>query len=131
MEEEKSKAEEKPNTEEKPKAEENAKTEEKPKAKEKNQVRVRIPQITDIETAIRLYYERIELTNADIRELFGSLGSNTIAKLKKKARELMERENTPIWNAQSVNTEVAFKAWGLNITDLERRYKKLSSMKRG
>ncbi len=131
MEEEKSKAEENTKTEEKPKAEENTKTEEKPKAKEKNQVRVRIPQITDIETAIRLYYERIELTNADIRELFGNISSATIAKLKRKANEIMTRENTQMWSAYSVNTEVAFRAWGLDISDLERRYKKLSSMKRG
>lgn len=34
---------------------------------------VRVPQITSLETAIRLYYERIELSNSDIRELFGKL----------------------------------------------------------
>ncbi len=96
----------------------------------KSKVRVRIPQITDIETAIRLYYERIELSNADIRELFGDLSPATISKLKKKAREIMSRENIPEWSAQNVNTEAAFKAWGLDISDLERRYKKLSSIKK-
>ncbi len=96
----------------------------------KSKIRVRIPQITDIETAIKLYYKRIELSNADIRELFGDLGPATVSKLKKKAREVMNRENTPEWSARNVNTEAAFKAWGLDISDLERRYKKLSSMKR-
>lgn len=93
-------------------------------------VSVRIPQLVSIEAAIRIYYERIELTNSDIRKLFGKeRGNATIAKLKRKAREVMAENNTPIWNAQYVNTEAAYKAWGLDIADLERRYKKLSAMK--
>ena len=92
-------------------------------------VTVRIPQIVSIEAAIRIYYERIELTNADIKEIFGDgHGSATIAKLKRKAREVMAEEKTPVWNAQYVNTEAAYKAWGLDINDLERRWKKLQSM---
>lgn len=90
--------------------------------------RVRIPQITSIETAIRLYYERIELDNDDIRELFGKLGSATIARLKNVVRERMRENSTPIWNVQRVNTEDAYAAWGLDIASLERRYKKLCSM---
>ena len=43
---------------------------------------VRVPQITSLETAIRLYYERIELSNSDIRELFGKLAPATIKSLK-------------------------------------------------
>lgn len=93
-------------------------------------VRVRIPQITDIETAIKLYYERIELSSSDIVKLFGKIGASTVVKLKRKAREVMTEENTPIWNAQNVNTEAAFKAWGLDIADLEHRYKKISAMKK-
>lgn len=89
---------------------------------------VRIPQITSIETAIRLYYERIELTNSDIRELFGKISSATVTKLKKAARQVMQDNDTPIWNAQCVNTEDAYHAWGLDITSLERRYKKLCAL---
>lgn len=91
--------------------------------------RVRIPQLTSLETAIRLYYERIELSSSDIRELFGRLASSTIAKLKALAREKMLENDRPIWNAQCVNTEDAYTAWGLDIASLERRYKKLCSMK--
>lgn len=92
-------------------------------------INVRIPQVTSIETAIRLYYERTELSNGDIRELFGHLGNDTVRRLKWKATELMTERNTPIWNAQRVNTEVAYEAWGLNIADLERRWKKLKDLK--
>lgn len=86
---------------------------------------VRVPQITSLETAIRLYYERIELSNSDIRELFGKLAPATIKSLKNKALAIMTERNTPVWNAQRVNTEIAYEAWGLNIADLERRFKKL------
>ncbi len=86
---------------------------------------VRIPQITSIETAIRLYYEKTELTNKDIEDLFGKHASSTIARLKEKARQQMTEDNVPVWNAQRVNTEAAYKSWGLDIADLERRHKKL------
>ncbi len=92
-------------------------------------MRVRIPQLTNIEAAIRLYYERIELSNADIELLFGSHSSATIAGLKSMAREKMRENNISCWNAQRVNTEAAYSAWGLSIDDLERRYMKLKQFK--
>ena len=94
---------------------------------QKSTINVRIPQITSLETAIRLYYERNELSNKDIVELFGKIGSGTVWKLKQKALALMQERNTPVWNAQRVNTEVAYEAWGLDIDNLEYRWKKLKS----
>ncbi len=93
-----------------------------------SQIRVRIPQITSIETALRLYYERIELSSSDIKELFGKVSDCTVAKLKNRAREIMREENTPVWNARNVNTEAAYKAWGLEIESLERRFAKIRKM---
>lgn len=90
---------------------------------------VRIPQITDLGAAIQLYYERIELSNADIEKLFGKRSSSTVAGLKAMAREKMRENNIPCWNVQRVNTEAAYSAWGLSIDDLERRYKKLNQLK--
>ena len=40
----------------------------------------------------------------------------------------MVDRNITVWNAQRVNTEIAYEAWGLNIADLERRLKKLKAM---
>jgi len=91
-------------------------------------INVRIPQLVSLEAAIRIYYSRIELSNNDIRELFGKIGSATIVKLKRKAREVMQDNKRPIWNAKLVNTEDAYTAWGLNIADLERRHKKLQML---
>lgn len=90
----------------------------------KSVLSVRIPQITSLETAIRLYYERTELSNSDIKELFGGCSTATITRLKRKVREKMTEENTPIWNANNVNTRVAYTTWGLDIDDMEKRYRK-------
>lgn len=92
-------------------------------------MKVRIPQITDLGAAIRLYYERIELSNTDIEILFGKHSSSTVAGLKAMARDKMRENNIPCWNAQRVNTEAAYSAWGLSIDDLERRYQKLKQLK--
>lgn len=89
---------------------------------------VRIPQLVSIETALRLYYEHTELSNDNIKELFGNLSSATISKLKKKVYIRMAEENTPIWNAKYVNTAVAYKTWGIDIDNLEFRYNKLKEL---
>ncbi len=91
---------------------------------------VRTPQLTSIETALEVYYSRPELSNSDIRLLFGEkLSSATISRLKAKVREQMAAENVPVWNSQCINTETAFKAWGLDVTNLENRLKKLRELK--
>lgn len=86
---------------------------------------VRMPQITSIATAIRLYYQRTELSNRDIEELFGKHSRSTINKLKDLARQQMVEKDVPSWNSRLVNTEAAYKAWGLNIDNLEMRQAKL------
>lgn len=89
---------------------------------------VRIPQISSIEKAVQIYYSKPELSNADIRELFGARSSATINRLKAKVRAKMAEENIPVWNAQNVDTSVAFSVWGLKIDDLEFRLKKLKEL---
>lgn len=93
-----------------------------------NNIRVRIPQVRSIEGAVRLYYERSELTNNDIKQLFDVHSSATIAKLKKLAREKMIEGNISAWNAQNVNTAAAYEAWGLSIDDLEAQFNKLKRL---
>ena len=89
---------------------------------------VRVPQIKSLETAIRIYYERIELRNADIKEIFGSLGSKTICRLKQVAKDKMKENDIPSWDAKAVNTESAYEAWGLDIADLGKRLNKLKKL---
>ena len=93
-------------------------------------MRVRIPQIVDIKTAIQLYYSRIELSNADITTLFGKLSGNTVAKLKDLVKIYMIEHDIKIWNPMHVNTKAAYSAWGLDINDLEERYLKLKELEK-
>lgn len=90
---------------------------------------VRIPIITSIENAIFIYYSRIEIGNKDITELFGNLSSATISRLKRKAREQMAIDGVKSWTGYGVSTESAYRAWNLDINDLERRYAKLKELK--
>lgn len=90
--------------------------------------RVRVPQARDLETALRLYYERLELSNKDIQLLFG-VAPSTVSRLKVMVREAQERDGVQCWNATHVNTEAAYKAWGLDIQRLERNYKRLQSLR--
>ncbi len=93
-----------------------------------SKVTVRIPQITSLETAIRLYYECSELSTPDIRELFGPLANDTVSRLKRKARELMNERGKLPGDATRVNTEIAYEAWGLDIAKLEYRLNKLRTL---
>lgn len=90
-------------------------------------VRVHIPKIADIPTALRVFYTYPELNNAEIKELFPSACSTTIAKLKKKAFERMREKGVLAWGTYSVNTKAAFEAWGLDAEDLKERYEMLKS----
>lgn len=91
---------------------------------------VRIPSITSIETAVRLYYEKSELSNSDVKQLFGNHSSATISKLKNLVRERVAAEDIPVWNAQNVPTKTAYEVWGLDIGDLEHRLEKLNRLKK-
>ena len=91
-------------------------------------VRVRIPRIVDMKTALRVYYSNEVLCNKDIVELFGRMSGATIVKLKSKAREYMDEHGITSHNANAVNTDAAFAAWGLDIDDIERRYNKLKKL---
>ena len=55
--------------------------------------RVRVPQVRDIETALRLYYERLELSNKDIKELFET-STGTVYRLKGSFTRLTEADHT-------------------------------------
>lgn len=91
-------------------------------------VNVRIPQLKSLKKAIEIYYEKIELNNGDIEEIFGKHASSTIWKLKKVAREKMAEMGITAWSSTGVNTEAAFLSWNLDISDLERRYRKLQEL---
>ena len=91
---------------------------------------LQIPQIKDIEKAIEIYYSRLDLSNADIKELFGDIGRMKIGSLKKIADGERRRQNGFSWSANRVPTVYAFAAWNLDIKDLEQRAAAMQKFKR-
>ena len=87
-----------------------------------------IPQITDIDTAIVIYYRHHEIGTKEIIQLFSKHSKSTVSRLKKLAQKRMIEENIYIYGMYKVNTECAYKAWGLNIEDLEKRRGKLQKL---
>ena len=94
-----------------------------------NIARVSVPSI-DLKVAIQMYYERIELSTADIKKIFGGkVGDFTLRNLKRAAREMVVETGELVWDAKKINTRAAYKAWGLDIQDLTDRYKHLQKLK--
>ena len=89
---------------------------------------IRVPQVRELESAIRLYYERSAFGIKDIMEIF-DVSDSTALRLKNAAREQERNEGIPCWNVRYVNPEAAFRAWGLDITRMETSLKRLRSLK--
>ena len=89
---------------------------------------MRIKKITSLDIAIRLYYENDELDNSDIKELFESASESTITKMKNAVLEEMAKRDTVRHRRHTVNTEVAYEVWGLDIAKLERNRAKLQKL---
>lgn len=82
----------------------------------------------DIETAVKMYYSKIEIGTKDIRELFG-VGATCATDMKKKVREEMAKRGVRNYYPNSIKTDIAFEVWGLDIEELERRLKALRRLK--
>jgi len=89
---------------------------------------VNIPPITSIENALQIYYKYSELGNKEILTLFGKRSSNTIARLKRMAKNKMQEKRVMSYGANKVNTKIAFEIWGINIQELEKRLIKLKEL---
>lgn len=81
-----------------------------------------VPTNVNINTAVTLYYSKNELTTGDICAIFGCCKS-TANLLKKAARAEQDKANVKSYNARAVNTEFAFRHWGLDVKRLERAQK--------
>ena len=93
------------------------------------EVRVRIPQLVDIGEAILIYYAKTELSNADLKTLFGTKAESTYYKLKKLVRNAMKEKNIEVFDDSKVNTKLAFEVWGFDINELEANFKKISKIR--
>lgn len=91
-------------------------------------MKTNIPKLKNIKDAIEIYYSNKTLGTKDISLLF-SVGRNKALLLKKQAIEEMQKDNIPFWNALEVDTETAFKSWGIDIDDLKKRFRELEKLK--
>ncbi len=90
---------------------------------------MRLKAPVDIDTAIRIYYQYPEIGNAQIRELYGKIGNKTIQDYKNAVRERQIEEGIKVNQFHCVNTETAYKVWGIDVEDLIRRREKLKKLK--
>ena len=81
--------------------------------------------IADIDTALRLYYEKDELDNKDITTLFNGIAPSTVCSMKKEVLAKMDEKKIPRFRYHTVNTEVAYEVWGIDVENLEKRRAKL------
>lgn len=79
---------------------------------------------SDIAFILQLYYTHAELTNADIKALYGLTSEPAVRRLKKRAQEKMEEAGVSSWNRYTVDTNLAFEAWHIDVKELERKYLK-------
>ena len=87
-----------------------------------------IPTITGIENALKIYYNHTELGNKEIIELFGKRSSSTVIKLKRIAKDEMNRRNVCSYGSNKVNTKIAYEVWGIDVVDFEKRMKKIKEL---
>ena len=87
-----------------------------------------IPAITSIKSALQIYYNHSEIGNKEMAVLFGRRSSATVSRLKTMVKDEMHRREIMAYGANKVNTAVAFDVWGLDVSDLEKRMKKLKAL---
>jgi len=87
-----------------------------------------IPQITDIDTAIIIYYRYPEISTKEIIQLFSKRSKSTVSRLKKLAQKRMIEDDVYAYGMYKINTECAYKAWGIDIEDLEKRRDRLQKL---
>lgn len=90
--------------------------------------KISVPPVANLETALRLYYERIELTFHDIMELF-QCSRTTATRLRKLALAEQAEAGIALWNARGVNTKCAYKAWGIDVRVLEDNLGRLTRLR--
>ena len=87
-----------------------------------------IPQISDIDTAIIIYYRYPEISTKEITRLFNKHSKSTVSRLKKLAQKCMIEDNVYTYGIYKINTVCAYKAWGIDVEDLEKRRSKLQKL---
>ena len=84
--------------------------------------------LPDAEKALKLYYTKSEIDNADIRELF-DCNISTATRLKNQVRVEMAKTGVKTWLPKNVDVQTAYKVWHIDVDNLEKRLVKLTKLK--
>lgn len=87
-----------------------------------------IPQITDLDVALHIYYRYPEIGSKEIQLLFHRHSKSTISRLKKLAKRKMTEDGIYTHGLYKLNTVSAYEAWGIDVKDLEARRSKLQKL---
>lgn len=85
--------------------------------------------VPDVEKAIVIYYAKPEIGTAEIRELLG-VSAATACNMKNEVRKAMADRDIKSFTPYTVNTRIAYEIWGIDISDYEKRLKKLREFER-
>lgn len=84
--------------------------------------------LPDPEKALKLYYTKSEIDNADIRELF-DCNISTATRLKNQVRAEMAKTGVKTWLPKNVDVQTAYNVWHIDVDNLEKRLVKLTKLK--
>lgn len=84
--------------------------------------------LPDPEKALKLYYTKTEIDNADIRELF-DCNISTATRLKNQVKVEMAKTGVKTWLPKNVDVQTAYKVWHIDVDNLEKRLVKLTKLK--
>ena len=82
-----------------------------------------------LDILLRIYYENDEIGTSEIQQIFPSVGSTTICKMKREVSALMAERGIKTRRAYTIDTETAYEYWGFDAEDMERRRQKLIKLK--
>lgn len=85
---------------------------------------IRPPQ--NVQLAVQMYYEKISLKNSDIKLLFGVASNKTVARYKNEVvQHFANSDINPVHRDNTLDTWRAYEAWGIDISELEKRLLKI------
>ena len=87
------------------------------------------PRIKDIDAAIRIYHGDGYISCKEIREIFGNMGTQRMAALRREVREEEVRRGVPIVVPRHICTQVAFDVWGIDVQELIEKRTVLKKLK--
>ena len=79
----------------------------------------------NIKAAIQIYRSTVEISRVEIAAIFGcAVNGSKVQRLKKDALKQMASEGLAPYGYGLVNTKCAFRAWKLDINELEKDYQR-------